>query len=73
MSWWDCMKLRRRADHLRACGWVNLALTLILCAVGGLDGLANYMAGAIWAGFVMAVAYGAASLVDRRADRVVGR
>ena len=73
MSWWDSMKLRRRADKARAVGWINLAITGFVCAAAASEGLAVFVLGGAWAAMVMGIAYGAAHLIDKRADRVIGR
>lgn len=71
MSWWDSMNLRRRADKTRFIGWINLAVTCVVC-IALADGVA-FIAGRFWAAAVMVITYGAAHLIDKRAERVVGR
>lgn len=69
MSWVDAMRLRRRATIARAIGWVNLAITLIACVVE--PQMLPFFA--TWAGGVMALSYGLAYAIEKRADRVVAR
>lgn len=73
MAWIDSMRLRRRADQARAIGWINLLVTAIISVVNASDGLSVLVAGAIWAAMVMAATHGAGWMLDKRADRVVGR
>jgi hypothetical protein len=73
MAWIDSMRLRRRADKLRAIGWINLLLTVVLSLVHVSDGIQVLTAGVIWAALVMALTHGAAWALDKRAERVVTR
>lgn len=73
MAWTDSIRFRRRADKVRAAGWINLLLTLIVAAVHLGDGFDVLAAGALWAALVMAITYGLAWVIDRHAERVVGR
>lgn len=73
MSWIDCMRLRRMADGVRALGWINLGFTVVFAVIHASDGFATLAVAALWALVGFASTYGIAWLVDRRADRVVGR
>ena len=73
MAWIDSMRLRRKADIVRAVGWVNLFVCIVWSLVHVSDGLAMLAVTGAWAAAVMALAYGIAYVIDRRADRVVGR
>jgi len=73
MAWIDSMRLRRRADKLRALGWINLLLTVVVSLVHVSDGIQVIAAGAIWAALVMASTHVAAWALDKHAERVVTR
>jgi hypothetical protein len=73
MAWIDSMRLRRRADKLRAIGWINLLPTLVLSLTHASDGLQVLVAGVIWAALVMVLTHGGAWALDKHADRVVTR
>ena len=73
MAWVDSMRLRRRADKIRAVGWVNLLLTLVIAITHVSEGIQVLVAGFIWATLIMGLTHGAAWALDRRADRVVTR
>jgi len=69
MSWVDTMRLRRRADQVRAAGWGVLAISLLACGVDFDDApvLVAMAAGAL------ALSYSLAHMFDRQADRVIAR
>lgn len=73
MAWTDSMRFRRRADKVRAAGWINLLLTLIFAGVHLPEGFDALAVGFVWAMVVMAVTYGLAWALDRHAERVVRR
>ena len=73
MAWTDSMRFRRRADKVRAAGWINLLLTLIFAGIHLPEGLDALAAGSVWAAVVMGVTYGLAWVLDRHAERVVRR
>ena len=73
MAWIDSMRLRRRADQIRAVGWVNLLLTLVIAIVYVSDGVQVLVAGVIWAALIMGLTHAAGWALDKRADRVVTR
>jgi hypothetical protein len=73
MAWIDSMRLRRRADKLRALGWINLLLTVVVSLVHISDGVQVIAAGVIWAALIIASTHGAAWALDKRAERVVTR
>jgi hypothetical protein len=67
------MKLRRTADQVRMIGWMNLALTLTVAGFYVSEGLSLLLPAGVWIAVIMALAYAAASRIDRRAESVVGR
>lgn len=67
------MRFRRRADKVRAAGWINLLVTLIFAGVHLPRGFDALLLGAIWAALVMGVTHGFAWVLDRHAERVVRR
>ena len=71
MAWVDSMRLRRRADKLRAVGWINLVITVIVSVLHASEGLAVLALACAWAAIVMGVTHGAAWMIDKHADRVV--
>jgi hypothetical protein len=71
MSWWDSTRLKGRADKVRSMGWINLATTFVVCVVAGEE--AALVGGAVWSAVVMGLAYATAHLIDKRAERVIGR
>ena len=74
MAWIDSMRLRRRADKVRAIGWGNLFLTIVLSVLHASDdGMAVLAFGVLWAAGVMALTHGAGWMLDKQADRVVRR
>lgn len=73
MAWVDSMRFRRRADKVRAAGWINLLVTLIVAGAHLPEGFDALAAGSGWAALVMAVTYGLAWVLDRHAERVVRR
>ena len=73
MAWVDSMRLRRRADKVRAVGWVNLFFAVIWSAIHGSDGIAVLALAGVWAAAILALTYGIAWIIDKRADRVVTR
>lgn len=73
MAWVDSMRLRRKADIVRALGWVNLFASLLWSLVHVSEGLAVLGVLGAWAVAVMALTHGIAWIIDRRADRVVTR
>ena len=69
MSWGDAMRLRRRADYVRATSWIN-------AGAAGLIALAFQDAWLVliaWAGSVMGFCYAVAHAIERRAERVLKR
>lgn len=73
MAWADSMRFQRRADKVRAAGWINLFLTLIFAGAHLSDGLHAVAVGVVWATAVMGLTYGLAWALDRHAERVVRR
>ena len=73
MAWIDSMRLKGRADRIRAVGWVNLLLSLILAVVQASDGAEVLALAVTWAAAVMGLTHGAAWMIDRHAERVVRR
>ena len=73
MAWADSMRFQRRADKVRAAGWINLFLTLIFAGAHLSEGLHALAVGFVWAAGVMALTYGLAWMLDRHAERVVRR
>lgn len=73
MAWIDSMRFRRRADKVRAAGWINLLVTVVVAGVHLPDGLDALAVGSLWAALVMAVTYCLAWVLDRHAERVVRR
>ena len=73
MAWVDSMRLRRRADKLRAVGWINLLLSILLCLVYAGEGVHVLVTAAAWGVGVMGLTHGAAWAIDKHADRVVRR
>ena len=73
MAWIDSMRLRRKADIVRAAGWVNLFVSIIWILVHSSDGLITLGLIALWAGALLATTQGIAWMIDRHADRVVRR
>ncbi len=73
MAWVDSMRLRGRADKIRALGWVNLLFMIILSLVYASDGAAVLVATILWGAALMAVTHGAGWMIDRHAERVVRR
>ena len=71
MAWIDSMRLRRRADKVRAVGWINLLVSIILSVVHASDGLAVLAVAVAWAAAVMAATHAAGWMIDKHADRVV--
>ena len=71
MSWRDSMRLRGRADRVRFIGWINLAITFLVCVI--ISDAATLIVGTIWSALVMGLVYGLAYFIDKRAERVVGR
>ena len=69
MSWVDSMRLRQRADKVRAVGWVNFALSTTVAVVQH----ELWALLALWAGGALGTAYGLAHSLERKADRVVTR
>jgi hypothetical protein len=72
MSWVDAMRLRRKADHVRAAGWFNLLATITYVVFHSADVAEIILPTSVWAALVIAVSYGLGWIIDRRADRVVG-
>jgi hypothetical protein len=72
MSWVDAMRLRRKADHVRAAGWVNLVVTITYVVFHSGDASEIILPASVWAAFIMALTHGIGWIIDRRADRVVG-
>jgi len=73
MAWVDTMRLRRRADKVRAVGWVNLLFTVIWSIAHASDGELMLALAGVWSVGVMALTYGIAWVIDKHADRVVTR
>lgn len=73
MAWVDSMRLRRRADIVRALGWGNLLLCIVWSVAEASEGLAVFAIAVAWALVVMALTHGAAWAIDKHADRVVRR
>ena len=67
------MRLRRRADKIRAVGWVNLLFTILFSVVYASDGAAVLAVAVAWGAAVMAITHGAGWAIDRHAERVVRR
>lgn len=67
------MRLRRRADGIRAVGWGNLVLTIVLCVVYAAEGAAVLAVVIAWGAAVMAGTHAAGWMIDRHAERVVRR
>jgi hypothetical protein len=72
MSWVDAMRLRRKADHVRAAGWFNLLATITFVVFHSSEAAEIILPASLWAALVIAVSYGLGWIIDRRADRVVG-
>jgi hypothetical protein len=72
MSWVDSMRLRRKADHVRAAGWFNLVATITFVVFYGSEAAEIMLAAFLWAALVMALAYAFGWVIDKRAERVVG-
>ena len=78
MSWRDSQRLIRRAQFIRRSGWAVFGLLVLIVAAeaaagersGGL--LMTTVAGLAGAA-ILALSHGVAWLMDRRAERVVGR
>jgi hypothetical protein len=73
MAWTDSVRFQRRADRVRAAGWINLLLTLIFAGIYLPEGFHALAVGSVWAVVVMGVTYGLAWALDRHAERVVRR
>ena len=73
MAWIDSMRLRRRADKVRAIGWGNLILTVVLSLFHAGDGMSVLAFAVLWVAGVMALTQGAGWMLDKQADRVVRR
>ena len=73
MAWVDSMRLRRRADKIRAIGWGHLLLTIVLSVLHAGDGLSVLAFAILWAAGVMALTHGAGWMLDKQAVRVVRR
>ena len=73
MAWVDSMRLRRNADMVRALGWLNLVVSIIVSLFHASEGLVIMVLFGVWAALVMAVTHGIAWMIDRRAERVVRR
>lgn len=73
MAWVDSMRLRRRADKVRAVGWVNLLLAVVWSVIHASDGMAVLGFGVAWAAVILALTHAIAWMVDKHADRVVRR
>lgn len=73
MAWIDSMRLRRTADKIRAVGWVNLLLTIVVSVVYAGDGAAVLAVAVAWGAAVMGLTHGAGWMIDRHAERVVRR
>ena len=73
MAWVDAMRLRRKADIVRAIGWVNLIACVLWALLHLSEGLALLAVLGVWTVAVMAVTHGVAWIIDRRAEHVVRR
>ena len=73
MAWVDAMRLRRKADLVRALGWLNLVVTVVWSFFHASEGLAVLALFALWAAAGLAITHGIAWIIDRRAERVVRR
>ena len=73
MAWVDSMRLRRRADKVRAVGWINLFMTIVWSVLHASDGITTFAVGFIWAAAVMAATHVAGWMIDKHAERVVRR
>ena len=63
------MRLRRRADRVRAAGWLNLGIATLIFVVDP----ASWDILAAWSIAVMATTYAWAHRIDAKAERVVTR
>ena len=63
------MRLRRRADAVRAIGWINLGGALLITGIQQ-DAWSLMF---VWAVAAMGLTHALAHLVDKRAERVIGR
>lgn len=73
MSWKDATRLRGIADKVRALGWINVFITFAWCVLHSSDGVPVLLIVLGWGATGMGVTYSVAFLIDRRANRVVGR
>ena len=73
MAWVDTVRLRRRADKVRAIGWLNLLFTVIWSVLHASEGGLVLALAGIWSAGVMALTYGIAWVVDKHAERIVRR
>ena len=73
MAWVDSMRLRRKADIVRALGWLNLIVSVIVSFFHVSEGLGAILLFAVWAVLVMAITHVIGWVIDRRAERVVSR
>jgi len=71
MAWIDSMRLRRRADKIRAVGWINLVISIIVSGLHASEGLGVFAVAGAWAAAVMGVTHAAGWMIDKHADRVV--
>jgi disulfide bond formation protein DsbB len=73
MSWVDCMRLRRFAASVRAVGWINCLISIVLSLVHATEHWDVLIVGTLWATTGFGLAYGTAWLIDRHAEKIVGR
>ena len=73
MAWVDSMRLRRKADIVRALGWFNLVASVVWGFLHTSEGLGVLALCALWVAAVMGITHGVAWVIDRRAERVVRR
>ena len=73
MAWIHSQRLRGTADKVRAIGWVNAFISAGWAVIHSTEGSLGLLWVVAWGVAVMALSYGVAWIIDRRADRVVGR
>ena len=73
MAWVDTMRLRRRADKVRAFGWLNLLLAVTWTVMHSSEGFHVLTFTALWAAAAMGLTHAIAWVIDKHADRVVRR
>ncbi len=73
MSWADTMRYRRWASNVRLVGWVSIPLILVLHALAESEGLESSLLAFCWSLIVMSATHLSAAILDRKAERVIGR